>query len=166
MMMTKFLQSVDSASCTQQQQYAPTSKLQRIPSEPYSVQATRMEAILQRTLTDDSEAKTQRSNGSFVSKSSMRRRDSFKSNPEDMELKKSVSWVDKKIPGRSLSDIHVITPRSVVDDYHCMETMQRTSSRLSVVTSYYFQTAAARERGNNSSCSSCLVAIRTALWGI
>ena len=116
-----------------------SGRFMRIPSEPYSVQVKRMEDI-RRSLTDltnDSDSRSLCGSArSFRStsargikrKSSLRRRSAFDADSIELSSslnssKKSVTWVDKIHPGRSISELHFISPRPLPgsEDYFLAE---------------------------------------------
>jgi hypothetical protein len=180
-------------------------KLHRIASEPYSIQAKRMQDI-HRTLSDSTHcsaySREDRSDLSDCSggqretahkkvlprRSSLRKRDSSKvrhygNNIDDSdqsresggakEKKKTVTWIDDKIPGRSISEFHLITPRSFASARHEMRSdsfsnQTRTSTSLSLRANqqlqyYYYHQQASR---SPRACQSCLGSLRSFWWGL
>jgi len=89
-------------------------------------------------------------------------------------VKKSVTWIDKEIPGRSISEYHLITPRSFRSDRgtwrdrSSVAVQNRSQSRISLHTNqqlqyYYYHQQASKSR---SSCSTCMGTLRTFWFGI
>ena len=180
-----------------------SSKLQRIASEPYSIQAQRMQDI-HRTWSD-STGTTYRSyvsvgnpdnnpdgitcNGLLTRRrSSLKKldlaescgeRDSSCNLNESSSSKKSVTWIDHKIPGRSISEFHLITPRSFASDrgqrdnngghinnpYYQARGNANISLHANQQLQYYYYHQQA-SRSPRSSCSSCMSTLRTFWWGL
>ena len=106
-------------------------KLQRVASAPYSIQVKRMQEV-HRTLSEsggstyrsfDSATEAPAGQDSVVvkRKSSLKVRlcdDTGGELRKQSSGRKSVTWRDLEVPGRSISEFHLITPRSCISDRH------------------------------------------------
>ena len=186
-------------------------KLHRIASEPYSVQARRLQDI-HRTLSDSTHCSYSREDKLSENeegeegmlrlqqkkvlprRSSLRKRDSSKvqhckddhdhddssrgekeGEGEGARKKKSVTWIDDKIPGRSISEFHLITPRSFasarensMNQMNSSFSNQPRSVSLSLRANqqlqyYYYHQQASR---SPRACQSCLTSLRSFWWGL
>mmetsp|Transcript_31671 Transcript_31671/g.68535 ORF Transcript_31671/g.68535 Transcript_31671/m.68535 type:complete len:216 (+) Transcript_31671:286-933(+) len=186
------------------------AKLHRIASEPYSVQARRMQEI-SRTLSDSTGTTTTRSHtleyadahtstyrsytadeapdgitchGNGISRRSSLRKVHHRDGGAcangghggrgvtgPTPRKKTVSWMDEKIPGRSISEFHLITPRSMVSEryYEQQQQAQQQQQRgrspqyqYYYYANHYFNSKSPR---STNACGSCMSTIRNFWWG-
>ncbi|QDZ18734.1 hypothetical protein A3770_02p12520 [Chloropicon primus] len=164
------------------------TKLHRIASEPYSVQVQRMQEV-HRTLTDsasyhsanalddkEEDSRQKRRHAPLQRRPSLKRpwKGDGCGGSRVSPVKKSVTWIDKEIPGRSISEYHLITPRSFRSDRgtwrdrSSVAVQNRSQSRISLHTNqqlqyYYYHQQASKSR---SSCSTCMGTLRTFWFGI
>mmetsp|Transcript_1517 Transcript_1517/g.5678 ORF Transcript_1517/g.5678 Transcript_1517/m.5678 type:complete len:158 (-) Transcript_1517:109-582(-) len=155
------------------------TRLHRNVSEPYTKNLRRLQEV-HRTLSES--ASSYHSAADDMTKTSrVARRPSLKRpdwNPNDSgSSKKSVTWIDKEIPGRSISEFHLITPRSFRMQ-QCRDqalpssgggggagsqAQSRVSLHVNQQLQYYYYHQRA---GKSSACSTCMSSLRAFWWGV